>query len=142
MDTGGTSRFHPFGACIGSFLFREIAGIRTDPAGPGFEKIVIRPVLGNLAWARARYDSIRGPIATDWKREGSRFTLRVSIPANTTATVYLPAKGPEAITENGKPLAQATGVKFLRIESGRALVAIESGEYSFAMQLTGEGDHE
>jgi len=133
-DTGGASRFHPFGACIGSFLFREIAGIRTDPSGPGFEKIVIRPVLGNLAWARARYDSIRGPITSDWKREGNRFTLRVTIPANTVATVYLPAESPGAITESGKPLAQAPGVKFLRTEDKRTLVTVDSGEYSFAVQ--------
>jgi alpha-L-rhamnosidase len=53
---------------------------------------------------------------------------------NTTATVYLPAKSAEAITESGKPLAQAPGVKFLRIEGNHALVSIESGEYWFAVQ--------
>ena len=115
-------------------MFREIAGIRADPSGPGFEKIIIRPVLGNLAWARARYDCIHGPIISDWKREANRFTLRVSIPANTTATVYLPAKSPGVIYESGKPLAQALDVKFLRIEGNHALVAIDSGEYSFVVQ--------
>jgi alpha-L-rhamnosidase len=133
LESNSGSRHHPFGACIGSFLFREIAGIRTDPSGPGFEKIIIRPILGNLTWARARYDSIRGPITTDWKRSANRFELRVGIPANTTATVYLPAKSPDTITESGKPLAQAPGVKFLRTEGGRVLVAIDSGAYSFAV---------
>ncbi len=134
LESNAGSHHHPFGACIGSFLFREIAGIRPDPSGPGFEKIIIRPVLGNLAWARARYDSIRGPILSDWKREKNRFELRVSIPANTTATVYLPAENPDVITESGKPLAKAHGVKFLRVEGRRTLVAIDSGEYSFAVQ--------
>jgi alpha-L-rhamnosidase len=131
-DSG--SRHHPFGACIGSYLFREIAGIRTDPSGPGFAKIVIRPVRGNLTWARARYESIRGPITSAWERSSNRFELRVSIPANTTATVYLPAKSAEVITESGKPLARAAGVKFLRSEDNHALVAIDSGEYSFTVQ--------
>jgi alpha-L-rhamnosidase len=134
LEGNSGSRHHPFGACIGSFLFREIAGIRTDPSGPGFEKIIIRPVLGNLSWARARYDSIRGPIASDWKRSANRFELRVTIPANTTATIYLPAKSPGLITEGGKPLAQAPGVKFLRMEGSRALISIESGQYAFAVQ--------
>jgi alpha-L-rhamnosidase len=58
----------------------------------------------------------------------------VSIPANTTATVYLPAKSPDAITESGKPVAQAPGVKLLRPEGNHILVAIDSGEYSFAVQ--------
>jgi alpha-L-rhamnosidase len=133
LDNISGSRHHPFGACIGSFLFREIAGIRADPSGPGFEKVIIRPVLGNLAWARARYDSIRGPIVSDWKREANRLALRVSIPVNTTATVYLPAESAAEISESGKPLAQALGVKFLRIEGNHALVTIDSGEYSFAV---------
>ena len=134
LDNISGSRHHPFGSCIGSFLFREIAGIRADPSGPGFEKVIIRPVFGNLTWATARYDSIRGPIDSDWKREANRLALRVSIPVNTTATVYLPARTAEAITESGKPLAQAPGVKFLRIEGNHALVSIESGEYWFAVQ--------
>jgi alpha-L-rhamnosidase len=135
LDNLTNSRHHPFGACIGSFLFREIAGIRSDPEGPGFEKVIIHPVLGNLVWARARYDSIHGPIISDWKREANRFALRVSIPANTTATVNLPTKSAEAITESGKPLDQSPGVKFQRIEGDHAVVVIGSGEYSFAVQL-------
>ena len=131
-DSG--SRHHPFGACIGSYLFREIAGIRTDLSGTGFEKIMIHPVLGNLDWARASYDSIRGPITSAWKRSAKGFELRVGIPANTSATVELPAKGPDSITESGKPLAQAVGVKFVRMEGNRAVLAIDSGDYRFLVQ--------
>jgi alpha-L-rhamnosidase len=58
----------------------------------------------------------------------------VSIPPNTTATVYLPAKSSQVITESGKPLAQAQGAKFLRIDGNQALVAIDSGEYAFVVQ--------
>lgn len=134
LDSIAGSRHHPFGACIGSFLFREIGGIRPDPAGPGFQKVIINPVPGNLAWAKARYDSIHGPIVSDWKREADRFELRVGIPANTTATVYLPTDSVGAITEGGKPLAQAPGARFLRIEGNHLLVAVGSGEYSFAVQ--------
>ena len=52
LEGNAGSRHHPFGACIGSFLFREIAGIRPDPTGPGFEKIVIRPILCLLYTSR------------------------------------------------------------------------------------------
>jgi alpha-L-rhamnosidase len=134
LDNISGSRHHPFGACLGSFLFLKIAGIRADPAGPGFEKVIIRPVRGDLTRAQARYDSIRGPIASDWERETNRFALHVSIPVNTTAIVYLPAKNAEAITESGKPLTQASNVKFLRVEGKYAVVAINSGDYSFTVQ--------
>jgi alpha-L-rhamnosidase len=130
LDNISGSRHHPFGACIGSFLFREIAGIR--PAAPGFQKIAILPVLGDLAWAKANYDSIHGRIVSEWKREADRFTLNVIVPPNTTATVYLPANATEAITEGGKPINQAPAIELLRVEDGRAIVAIGSGQYSFA----------
>ncbi len=133
MDNLAGSRHHPFGSCIGSFLFRDIAGIRPDPSYPGFEKIIIRPVLGNLNWAKARYDSTRGPITVDWKRSAQQFTLSLTIPPNTTATVYLPAESSGAITEGGVPISEAPDVKLLRIENGTGSLDIRSGSYSFAV---------
>ena len=55
-----------------------------------------------------------------------------TIPANTTATVLVPAKSAGAITESGKPLAKAPGVKFLRMEGDRAVLEVEAGSYRFA----------
>lgn len=115
------------------WFFRGLGGIRPDPAGPGFKKIIIRPVVPDgINWVEARYDSIHGLIATAWKREGNAFLLDVAIPPNTTATVYLPAENPAEVTESGKPAAQSTGIKFLRSEDGRAVFSLESGRYQFA----------
>lgn len=87
-----------------------------------------------ISWARARYDSPRGRIVSDWKRDGNRLLLDVVIPANITATVLLPAKSADAVTEGNQPLAQAAGVKFLRMEGGRAVLEIGSGRYQFAAE--------
>jgi alpha-L-rhamnosidase len=43
--------------------------------------------VGDVTWAKASYHSIRGKIVSDWKRDGGMLTLKVTIPANTTATV-------------------------------------------------------
>ncbi|MCX6909134.1 MAG: hypothetical protein NTY01_13980, partial [Verrucomicrobia bacterium] len=56
----------------------------------------------------------------------------VTIPANTTATVLVPAKSADAITESGRSLVKATGVKFLRMEGDRAVLEVEAGSYRFA----------
>ncbi len=61
-----------------------------------------------------------------------KLTLDVTIPANTTATVLVPAKNADAITESGKPLTKAPGVKFLRMEGDRAVLEVEAGSYQFA----------
>jgi len=132
---------YSFGA-VTEWMFRDLAGIDTD--GPGFRRIVIRPGpptpgsnpdVPPVSWARARYDSPRGRIISDWKRDGDRLLLSVTLPANTTATVLLPAKSAEPITEGGKPINQAAGVKFLRVENGRAVLAVEAGSYQFAAKL-------
>jgi alpha-L-rhamnosidase len=128
------TRLHPFGTCVGSFLYQDIAGIHPDPSSPGFRQIIIRPVPGNLTWANARYDSIGGPIAVAWKHDANRFVLHVSIPANTAATVYLPANSEQSVTESGRPLSHAPGVKFLQVEENQVKVAIDSGAYDFAVR--------
>jgi alpha-L-rhamnosidase len=110
-----------------------VAGIGLDPHAPGFRHIILHPrVGGGLSWASATLRSIRGPIASAWKLKDGALTLEVSIPANTTATVYIPAAEASTITESGKPAATAEGVHFLRAEQGEAVFEIGSGSYSFA----------
>lgn len=125
---------HPFGTCIGSFLYRDIAGIRPDPSDPGYRKIIIRPVLGNLRWAKAQYDSMTGRIVVAWERDSAKLTLQVSIPPNTTATVYIPAKSEQSVTESGRPLTRASGIRFMRVEKNYVEVEIGSGKYKFASE--------
>ena len=85
------------------------------------------PSSGKLTSADVRYDSIRGRIETVWKTSGDKLTINATIPANTTAIVLVAARSADAITESGKPLAKATGVKFLRMEGDRAVREVEQG---------------
>ena len=117
---------------IQEWFYHDLAGIQNDPGGAGFKKIIIPPQpVGDVTWAKASYNSIRGKIVSDWKRDGEKFILNVTIPANTTATVFVPAKSADDVMESGKPAAQSDGVKFLREENGRAVFEIASGQYEF-----------
>ena len=117
---------------ITEWFYKDLAGIDTDPAGPGFKKILIRPQpVGDLTWVRAAYDSIRGRIVSHWKREGGKFTLELTIPANTTATVFLPARAGGEVLEGGRPAGKSSGVQPLRHERDRAVFAVASGDYVF-----------
>ena len=113
---------YSFGAVM-EWAYRYLAGI--DTAGAGFKRIFIKPgppTPGSnpdqkpIDWVKAEYGSIHGKIATDWRRVGDRFELNVTIPANTTATVFIPAKDAASITESGKALDRVAGVKYLRQE--------------------------
>jgi hypothetical protein len=120
---------------INEWFYHDLAGIQCDPDGPGFRKIIIRPaVVGDLQWVKASYDSIRGRIASEWRRDGKKITLRITISANTTATVFVPAHDAAFVREGKLPAAQSDGVKFLRMENGVAVFEVGSGKYEFTAQ--------
>ena len=117
------------------WLYEYLAGIRPDPERPGFKHIILCPVpVGDLTWAKASHQSPYGKILSDWKTSGNAFHWSVSIPANTTATMYVPAKDAASVKESGNPLEKAKGVKLLRMEGDRAVLAVESGSYQFLVK--------
>jgi len=136
QDPGMNSFNHySLGSC-GEWLFGSLAGIAFDPEQPGYKHIICKPHPGNgITWANANYDSIHGKIASSWKTDAGRFTWSLTIPANTSATIHVPAKNAADVTESGKPTAQVEGVKFLRMEDGAAVYAVGSGIYQFQSAL-------
>jgi alpha-L-rhamnosidase len=70
-------------------------------------------------------------IKSEWRNTDDEFRWLIFIPANTTATAYIPAVNKEAISENGVPASETEGVKFLRMENGSAVFEIGSGKYEF-----------
>ena len=130
QDPGMNSFNHySLGSC-GEWMFSSLAGIDTD--GAGFKKLMIRPTPGQgITWVKASYDSINGKIATRWKVADGTFRLDLTLPPNTTATVYVPAKDATSVKESGQPAAAAKGVKFLRTEHDAAVFEVGSGSYSF-----------
>jgi hypothetical protein len=89
----------------------QVAGIRPDPAAPGFRHFFVQPTpVGDLAWARASYDSIAGLVESSWRRVGERFELDVTIPANTSATIRWP---------EGFALPRGASSREIELASGR-----------------------
>ena len=130
QDPGMNSFAHYSFGAVYQWMVENIGGIRSD--GPAYKHIVIAPQPGGrLTHAETSYQSIRGEIATSWIKEDETLSLIVTIPANTTATVFLPASGPEAITESGHALDQAEGVKVESTLAGRTVLKVGSGRYSF-----------
>jgi alpha-L-rhamnosidase len=126
------SHNHPMFGSVSEWFYRALAGINPAPDAVGFDKVLIRPQpVGDLKWVKASYDSVHGPVVSEWTREKEAFRLRVRIPVGVTATVFLPARDPKRITEGGRSLDQAVGVRFLRMEGQAAILAAGSGSYEF-----------
>ena len=74
------------------------------------------------------YESPYGEIVSNWKIETNEFEWEVTIPPNSTATVYIQGNN---ITESGSPIEDAVGVDFIIIENGASVCKVESGNYYF-----------
>ena len=135
QDPGMNSFAHYSFGAVARWMFQTVAGI--DKAEPGFQRLLIRPQPAEgLTWVKASYGSIHGRIATEWRIADGRLSVTVSIPANTTATVVLPAADPAVVTESNKPAGEAEGVKSLGSSDGESRFEIGAGEYHFAMPWT------
>ena len=132
---GMNSRNHFAYGSVGEWLFRYLAGIDTAEDGPGYAHVVVRPFPGcaggELSQVTGTYESIRGRIISAWRVTPTAFELCLDVPANSRATVHLPADGVEAVTELGRPLAQAEGVSGVRRGPGRVVCEVGAGSYSF-----------
>ena len=123
------SQNHPMFGSISEWFYRSLLGI--NPGEAGFERIVIKPQpAGNLTWAKGHYNSVRGKIESDWRIDGETFRLTVSIPANTTAEVWIPTKDGAKISQKGK---EADSIRY---EGNWGIVTVGSGKTSFESKFT------
>lgn len=114
------------------WFYEHLAGIKSSEASPGFKEIIMKPELvEGLDFADASHESAYGWIKSRWKKRGITFNWEITIPANTRARIYIPAKGEKDLRESGRELAGSPGVRFVGMEAGRAVVEIGSGEYHF-----------
>jgi alpha-L-rhamnosidase len=80
---------HPGFTPVANWFYRGLAGINVD--GPRRFVIDPRPAC-DVRWVKATWESPWGPVRSEWKRDDRSFTLAVTIPPNTTATVKLPGQ--------------------------------------------------
>ncbi|HOK46356.1 MAG TPA: alpha-L-rhamnosidase C-terminal domain-containing protein, partial [Bryobacteraceae bacterium] len=122
---------YSFGA-VGQWLMAYSLGIQRDD--PGFRKFILQPEpdpTGMMSWAEGYYDSMYGRIESAWKVDGKVLTYRATVPANTTATLYLPISDPNSVREGGRDAQKAGGVSFVKYENGKAVYTLASGSYVF-----------
>jgi len=140
------------------WLYQDLAGIRSDPAHPGFKNIIMKPMpVGDLTSIKASHVSPYGRIESEWHLGETNFKWHITVPPNSTATVFVPinpavaatssfdpgkfsaataatvaSASARSLTESGHPAASSPGVTFLRAEPGRMVYQLDSGTYEFS----------
>jgi alpha-L-rhamnosidase len=139
--SGMNSHCHPMLGAVDAWFYKHLAGIRPDPAAPGWAHVIFRPyVVRDLTWAEASITTIRGRVRCRWERQrsdllvdvevppGSRGTLEIPSPAETRATV----REGDAVVWRGGALAPGVhGVRSGRREGDRVCIETGSGTYRF-----------
>ncbi len=133
---------YSFGA-VCEWMFGTLAGLK--PLEPGWQRFAIQPRPPSMTlrleapakpldWVRARYDSPRGRIESEWRQTGNRFELRVAVPPNTIAEVTVPTIAPTGLLANGKPLAQNPTLHVVHTEKNQLVIEVPGGRYTFTSQ--------
>lgn len=112
------------------WYYENLAGIKSE--NQAFKKIIMKPeMISNLNSVNASYNSTYGLIKSSYTKTAKQFKWNVTVPANTTAMLYIPAKNKNEITEKLKSIKD---LKFIKMEKDRAIYEVGSGDYSFLVE--------
>lgn len=125
------SQNHPMFGSIDEWFYRSLLGI--NPAATGFKKIIIKPLpAGDLSWAKGSYECMYGTIKSEWKKSEVVFELKVTIPVNTEAEIWIPAAENSKVTAKDQP-GKLPAISFLKHENGYAVFTAGSGDHVLAV---------
>lgn len=111
------------------WFYAGLAGIKQLNGSVAYKEIEIKPgPVGDITTAKASYHSPYGLIVSDWKKQENFFELKVEIPVNTFATVYLPADRSSVVKEKGKKWNAVI------YKDKQAIIKLGSGIYHFTVQ--------
>jgi len=133
---GNASRNHIMFGHISAWFYQTLAGIQRGGDAVAFKHIVIKPqLLGDIEWVKAEHESMYGAIKSAWEIRGDKFRLEVTIPANATATVYVPSDKQTFVTEGPDYIHSGAHVRFVRLEDDYVVFDVGSGTYEFTSML-------
>jgi alpha-L-rhamnosidase len=135
LDNGGTtfweywdtqkadtvlSRNHWPLSSVGEWIWATAAGLQPDPSQPGYRSFFVRPRPSvTLSWCKASYESIRGRIEIDWSVHDRHFTLRLTVPPGSNATLTLPGTLLTSSISDRRILSRGNDIVTLQAGAGK-----------------------
>ena len=124
--TGNESHSHPMFGSVTAWFFQCLGGMNPDPKDPGFKHSIIKPnIIEDLDFVNSNYASVYGEITSNWELKNGELKLSVTIPPNTTASVFVPGNNVDNTSVDN------SNVDFIAIEDNYLHYEVSSGEYTF-----------
>jgi alpha-L-rhamnosidase len=136
FETPGMNSFNHYSyGAIGDWMYRSMVGLDTYEDGVGYKHIRIKPHIGgNFTNASASLETYYGKLSSGWKVENDKIVMDAEIPANTFATVYVPAKNEASVFESNKAISSSKDIQVIGTEDGYVVLKVGSGKYHFTIQ--------
>ncbi|MFS2188071.1 family 78 glycoside hydrolase catalytic domain [Mucilaginibacter sp. Mucisp84] len=116
-----------------AWFYQDIAGIKTVNAG--FKQVVMQPaIIIGLDSVNASYQTAYGLVKSSYTSTKDSFNWHVTVPPNSSALVYVPAKAMDEVIENGRKVSAIKDGKPVKMENGKAVLSIGSGDYDFEVK--------
>ncbi len=117
-----------------TWFYENLAGIRTDKEAVGFKKITMKPSFPqDLQFVNAYYESAYGLIKSDWKKNNGILEWNISVPANSSARIFIPAKSAADVLESGRALSEE--IRVVQWKQGILTIEVPSGNYKFTSTI-------
>ena len=116
-----------------TWFYQDLAGIKAGQ--PGFKTILMKPAtsVNGLDHVTASYETPYGQVKSAWKKEAGKFEWNITVPANSKATVYLPANAISVVKEDGKEINGVANIRYIGKDKDHVIVSIGSGNYDFSV---------
>lgn len=136
--TVGKSQNHFMIGHIEEWFYNGLAGLHASyNLKEDIFNFVIKPFFEEaLDFVQAETKFLNGKLKSEWTRLGNdQIKLAVEIPANSSATIYIPAASTKQITESNIPIENLEEINVTKFENGIAVIQLNSGQYSFVSKL-------
>ncbi len=131
-DLIGDSMSHGWGSSALVAVQETLLGVSLqEPDADGTVRAAVSPPSAGLDRAEGSVPTVAGPVQASWQRRGKGMTMALTVPANATATVRLPAGAPSRVREGGAAAVTAPGVRAVSAAGGVVVLSVGSGTYRF-----------
>lgn len=135
QSVGMNSFNHYSYGAIGDWMYRQMVGLDTYEDGVGYKHSKVQPHIGgSFTHAAASLQTYYGKLSSGWKIQGDDILFDVTIPANTTASVFIPTKAASKVSENGAALSAVAGLQVIGQKEEYLETKLGSGEYHFIIK--------
>ncbi len=114
---------------INAWYYKALGGIFPDEEAPGFKNVILKPnFVEGLTHFEAEHEGPYGTIISKWEKSPGKITYSATIPANSTATLFLKAN---KVVIDGQDILRNGSVKTV-IENNKLFkILLKSGRYNF-----------